>query len=140
MSCNKVAIEGIDTRSLVRHIRSRGAMNAIISSEITDTDTLKKILLEVPSMAGLELSSLVSTKESYESGDPNAVWKVAALDLGIKRNIVDCMVARGMLVKVFPAKTTYREMKEWHADGYFISNGPGDPAVMDYAIEHAVKI
>lgn len=137
---NKVAIEGIDTRSLVRHIRSRGAMNAIISSEITDIDTLKKLLLEVPSMAGLELSSLVSTKESYESGDPNAVWKVAALDLGIKKNIVDCMVARGMLVKVFPAKTTYREMKEWSADGYFISNGPGDPAVMDYAIETVKQI
>ena len=137
---NKVAIEGIDTRSLVRHIRSRGAMNAIISSEITDTETLKKQLMEVPSMAGLELSSLVSTKESYESGDPNAVWKVAALDLGIKKNIVDCMVARGMLVKVFPAKTTYREMKEWSADGYFISNGPGDPAVMDYAIETVKQI
>lgn len=136
----KVAIEGIDTRSLVRHIRSRGAMNAIISSAITDVDELKKMLAEVPSMAGLELSSLVSTREPYEVGNSNAGLKVAALDLGIKKNILDCMVARGIQVKVFPAKTTYREMKEWAPNGYFISNGPGDPAVMDYAIETVKEI
>lgn len=137
---NKVGIEGIDTRSLVRHIRSRGAMNAIISSENTDIETLKKQLATVPSMAGLELSSVVSTKESYEAGDPAAEMKVAALDLGIKKNILDCMVARGIHVKVFPAKASYQEMKEWGADGYFISNGPGDPAAMDYAIETVKQI
>ena len=135
---NKVAIEGVDTRALVRHIRSRGAMNAIISSETTDVDVLKKKLKEVPSMAGLELSSIVSTKESYEVGDPASSVKVAALDLGIKSHILKCMVTRGMHVKVFPAKTSYAEMKSWNPDGYFISNGPGDPAVMDYAI-HTVR-
>lgn len=137
---NKVAIEGIDTRALVRHIRSRGAMNAIISSETTDLEVLKKQLEAVPSMAGLELSSIVSTTTAYEAGDMNAELKVAALDLGIKKNILDCMVARGMQVKVFPAKTSYQEMKSWGADGYFISNGPGDPAVMDYAIETVKQI
>lgn len=137
---NKVAIEGIDTRSLVRHIRSRGAMNAIISSETTDLEILRKQLEAVPSMAGLELSSIVSTKESYIAGNPGAELKVAALDLGIKKNILDCMVARGIEVKVFPAKTSYQEMKAWGADGYFISNGPGDPAVMDYAIETVKQI
>lgn len=137
---NKVAIEGIDTRALVRHIRSRGAMNAIISSETTDLGVLKKKLAEVPAMEGLELSSVVSTKESYEAGDSKSIMKVAALDLGIKKNILDCMVARGCHVKVFPAKTSYREMKQWNPNGYFISNGPGDPAVMDYAIETVKEI
>jgi len=137
---NKVAIEGVDTRELVRHIRSRGAMNAIISSEITDVEVLKKKLAEVPSMTGLELSSLVSTKESYEAGDISSEIKIAALDLGIKSNILQCMISRGCHVKVFPAKTSYAEMKAWNPDGYFISNGPGDPAVMDYAIQTVREI
>src|SRR5258706_8924080 len=98
---NKVAIEGIDTRSLVRHIRSRGAMNAVISSEITDINLLKKKLQEVPSMAGLELSSVVSTQQSYEAGESSAPIKIAALDLGIKSYILKSMISRGGYVKVF---------------------------------------
>lgn len=137
---NKVAIEGIDTRSLVRHIRSRGAMNGIISAETTDPEELKVQLAAVPSMAGLELSSIVSTIAPYEAGNATAGIKVAALDLGIKKNILDCMVERGMQVKVFPAKTSYREMREWNPDGYFISNGPGDPSAMGYAIETVKEI
>ncbi len=137
---NKVAIEGIDTRQLVRHIRSRGAMNAIISSETNDVAILKKKLSEVPSMAGLELSSVVTTKESYEAGDPDAAIRIAALDLGIKSNILRCMVDLGCYVKVFPAKTSYTEMKSWNADGYFISNGPGDPASMEYAVKTVREI
>ncbi|MBA3647026.1 MAG: glutamine-hydrolyzing carbamoyl-phosphate synthase small subunit [Chitinophagales bacterium] len=132
---NKIAIEGIDTRSLVRHIRSRGAMNAIISSEISDVPALKNRLNEVPSMKGLELSSVISTHEPYEAGDKSSQLKVAALDLGIKQNILDCMVARGIHVKVFPARTSYKEMKSFEANGYFISNGPGDPAAMEYAVD-----
>jgi carbamoyl-phosphate synthase small subunit len=135
---NKIAIEGIDTRDLVRHIRSRGAMNAIISSETTDVEVLKKKLQEVPSMAGLELSSVVSTKEIYEAGDDSSPIRIAALDLGIKSNILNCMVRRGCYVKVFPAKTSFAEMKSFNPHGYFISNGPGDPSVMDYAI-HTVR-
>ncbi|MCY7410912.1 MAG: glutamine-hydrolyzing carbamoyl-phosphate synthase small subunit [Chitinophagales bacterium] len=137
---NKVAIEGIDTRELVRHIRSRGAMNAIISSETTDVEVLKKKLKDVPSMAGLELSSIVSTKEIYEAGDPSSQIKIAALDLGIKSHILKCMVDRGCYVKIFPAKTSYTEMKAFNANGYFISNGPGDPASMDYAIQTVRQI
>ncbi len=140
MSENKIAIEGIDTRSLVRHIRSRGAMNAIISTEITDIEVLKNKLSEVPPMAGLELSSLVSTPNPYEVGEANSTFKVAALDLGIKKNILNCMVDRGMYVKIFPAKTSYNEMRAWGADGYFISNGPGDPAAMDYAVDTVREI
>lgn len=137
---NKVAIEGVDTRALVRHIRSRGAMNAIISSETTDLKFLKRKLDDVPSMAGLELSSLVSTTDSYEVGDLSSSIKIAALDLGIKSLILKCMVNRGCRVKVFPAKTSYAEMKAWGPDGFFISNGPGDPAAMDYAIQTVRQI
>jgi carbamoyl-phosphate synthase small subunit len=129
-----VAIEGVDTRALVSHIRSKGAMNCIISSEILDPEVLKNKLKEIPDMSGLELASIVSTKVPYELGDPNSPVKVAVLDFGTKRHILDCMVERGAHVKVFPAKTPLEELKKFNPDGYFISNGPGDPAAMDYAI------
>jgi carbamoyl-phosphate synthase small subunit len=131
---NVVGITDVDTRMLVRYIRSKGAMNALISSELTP-DQMKEHLKKVPSMDGLELSSLVSTKEPYFIGDPSASFKVAALDLGIKTNILRNLAARGCYIKVFPAKTPQHEMAAWKPDGYFISNGPGDPAVMDYAIK-----
>ncbi len=137
---NLVGITDIDTREIVRHIRDKGAMNAIISSEITDIETLKQKLKETPSMAGLELSSKVSTNEAYFIGDENAAIKVAVLDLGVKRNILKCLSERGVYLKVFPAKTTFTEMKAWNPNGYFISNGPGDPSVMPYAIETVKEI
>jgi len=131
---NIVSIEGVDTRALVAHIRTKGAMNCIISSEITDVETLKKKLAEVPNMDGLELASHVSTKEAYEMGDKNADVRIAVMDYGVKRHILHCMVDRGAYVKVFPAKTKLEEVKQFNPDGYFISNGPGDPSAMDYAI------
>jgi carbamoyl-phosphate synthase small subunit len=133
-SQNLVAIEGVDTRALVSHIRSKGAMNCIISSEILDAEVLKHKLDEVPDMDGLELASVVSTKVAYELGDPNSPIKIAVLDYGTKRNILSCMVERGAHVKVFPAKTSAEELKKFNPAGYFISNGPGDPAAMDYAV------
>lgn len=129
-----VGIADVDTRMLVRYIRNKGAMNALISSVLTP-DQMKDEIRKVPSMNGLELASRVSTKESYFIGDPNAKFKVAALDLGIKNNILRNLAARGCYIKVFPAKTPHHEMAAWNPDGYFISNGPGDPAVMDYAIK-----
>jgi carbamoyl-phosphate synthase small subunit len=131
---NIVAIEGVDTRALVTHIRSKGAMNCIISSEILDPEELKKKLSEVPDMSGLELASVVSTETAYELGDPSSPIKIAVLDYGTKRNIFNCMVERGAHVKVFPAKTHLEELKKFNPAGYFISNGPGDPAAMDYAV------
>jgi len=130
-----VGISDVDTRSLVRHIRDKGAMNAIISSEILDIEQLKEKLALVPSMDGLELSSQVSTKEAYEYGDKNASKKVAVLDLGVKKNILRNFESRDVFSKVFPAKTAFAEMEKWNPDGYFISNGPGDPAAMPYALE-----
>ncbi len=135
-----VGITAVDTRAIVRHIRSKGAMNAIISSEITDMDTLQQLLAETPSMDGLELASRVSTEEAYTFGEPNAPLRVAALDYGIKQNILRCMSERGCYVKVFPAKTSLEELKAFDPHGYFLSNGPGDPGAMDYAVTTAKAI
>ncbi len=135
-----VSIEGVDTRALVAHIRTKGAMNCIISSETTDIEALKKKLADVPNMDGLELASQVSTKETYEMGDKNAAIRIAVMDYGVKKNILNCMVERGAYVKVFPAKTKLDEVKQFQPHGYFISNGPGDPAPMDYAISTLKQI
>lgn len=132
---NIVGIEGIDTRALVAHIRTQGAMNCIINSEGKTVEELKTMLANVPSMDGLELASSVSTTEAYYKGDPAAAKKVAVLDFGIKENILQCMVGRGVYAKVFPAKTSKEELMAFNPDGIFISNGPGDPAAMPYAVE-----
>lgn len=137
---NIVSIEGVDTRALVAHIRTKGAMNCIISSEITDVEQLKKKLAEVPNMNGLELASEVSTKEVYEQGDKNSSVRIAVMDYGVKQHILECMVSRGAYVKVFPAKTKLEEVKKFNPSGYFISNGPGDPAAMGYAVDTLKEI
>ncbi|ANQ51015.1 glutamine-hydrolyzing carbamoyl-phosphate synthase small subunit [Flammeovirga yaeyamensis] len=139
-SANLVGIADIDTRALVRHIRQKGAMNAIITSETEDLKVIKKQLDATPNMEGLELSSVVTTKEPYIVGDPRAAVKVAVLDLGIKKSILENFTSRGMLCKVFPSNTTFEQMKQWKPDGYFLSNGPGDPSVMDYAVDTAKQI
>ncbi len=126
-------ISDIDTRMLVRHIRNKGAMNAIISSEL-DEDKLANELKKIPSMEGLELASKVSTSKPYIVGKGNKI-KVAVLDLGVKKNILANLIDRGCECKVFPAKTSFAEMKKWGAKGYFLSNGPGDPAVMEYGVK-----
>lgn len=135
-----VAIDGIDTRALVAHIRTQGAMNCIISSAIADVEELKKLLNEVPSMDGLELASTVSTKEPYFLGDEKSELRIAVLDFGIKKNILTCLVERGAYVKVHNAKTSFEELEQFQPHGYFISNGPGDPAPMDYAIKTVKQI
>ncbi len=130
---NVVGISDIDTRMLVRYIRSKGAMNAIISS-VLSPEQLKEEIKKVPSMDGLELASVVSTAKPYFVGDPKSPKKIAALDVGIKTSILKNLAARGCYIQVFSAKTPFKEMDAWQPDGYFISNGPGDPSVMDYAI------
>lgn len=137
---NKVVISDVDTRSLVKHIRDKGAMNAIISNENLQIDSLKEQLKVVPSMEGLELSSSVSTKESYFIGDENSDVKIAVLDLGVKKNILKCLTDRGCYLKVFPMHSTYEEMKQWDPNGFFLSNGPGDPSAMPEVIEEVKKI
>lgn len=130
-----VAISDIDTRALVQHVREKGTMNCIISSDISDLQLLQKKLQDAPDMSGLELSSVVSTQEAYYAGNPEAPIRVAALDFGIKKNILKCMTDRGCYVKVFPAHATIDDMMAFEPHGYFLSNGPGDPAAMPYAIQ-----
>ncbi|MDQ3048267.1 MAG: glutamine-hydrolyzing carbamoyl-phosphate synthase small subunit [Bacteroidota bacterium] len=125
-----VAISDVDTRAIVRYIRDKGAMNCIISSETLDLDILKEKLSKVPSMAGLELSSKVSTKEPYFLGESNAPYKIAVTDYGTKQNILRSLAERGAYLQVFPMKTPFAEMMKWKPDGFMISNGPGDPSVM----------
>lgn len=127
---NIVAISDVDTRAIVRYIRDKGAMNCIISSETLDLDVLKAKLAKVPSMAGLELSSKVATKEVYFFGDPSAEHKVAVTDFGVKKNILRSLSERNCYLQVFPMKTSFEEMMKWKPDGFMISNGPGDPSVM----------
>ncbi|MGV3503962.1 MAG: glutamine-hydrolyzing carbamoyl-phosphate synthase small subunit [Adhaeribacter sp.] len=135
-----VGICEIDTRELVRHIRDKGAMNAIVSSEITDIDQLKALLEATPSMNGLELASKVSTKAVYSVPQEAPKHKVAVLDLGVKRNLLRNFEERGVECKVFPFDTSFEEMEKWGPDGYFISNGPGDPAATVNAVENVVKM
>ena len=129
-----VAITDVDTRALVSYIRDNGTMNAVISTETDDLEVLKARLNDVPNMKGLELASRVSVTEPYFFGNPNAKYKVAALDFGIKRNILRNLAARDIYIKVFPYNTPLEELKAWQPDGYFLSNGPGDPEPLTEAI------
>ncbi|WP_242117907.1 glutamine-hydrolyzing carbamoyl-phosphate synthase small subunit [Aestuariivivens sediminicola] len=124
---NLFAISDVDTRALVSYIRDNGAMNAVISTEVDNIEELKKQLSEVPNMEGLELASKVSTKTPYYFGNENATYKVAALDIGIKKNILRNIAQRDVYIKVFPYNATFEELEAFNPDGYFLSNGPGDP-------------
>lgn len=125
-----VAITDIDTRAIVRHIRSKGAMNAVISSETLDLEVLKAKLKAVPSMEGLELASKVSTQQAYELGEADAPLRVAVLDYGAKRNILRSLAERGCLLRVFPHHSSVADILAFQPNGIMLSNGPGDPAVM----------
>lgn len=135
-----VSIADVDTRALVTHIRSRGAMNCIISSETDDIEKLKAELAKTPDMKGLDLADEVSTKEEYELGDHSSPIKIAVMDFGVKKNILDNLVARGAHVRVHPSKTPLKRLKEFSPNGYFLSNGPGDPSAMPYAINLVKEI
>ncbi len=127
-------ISDVDTRKLVRHIRDHGAQNAIISSTELDPAKLKRALDQAPSMEGLELSSKVSTSKAYETGSPDATYRVALIDFGVKRNIERCLTERGCLVKVFPMNTPLADVIAWRPDGIMLSNGPGDPGAMPKSV------
>lgn len=124
---NLVCISDVDTRALVSYIRDNGAQNAVISTDGTSIEELKKQLAAVPDMKGLELASTVSTKVPYFFGDENATYKIAALDLGIKRNILRNLAKRDCYIKVFPYNSSFADLQSFNPNGYFLSNGPGDP-------------
>lgn len=137
---NLIVISDVDTRALVSYIRDNGAMNAIISTDGSSIDDLKIKLEQAPNMEGLDLASVVSTKEPYFFGNENATYKIAALDLGIKTNILRNLAKRDCYIKVYPYNATFNEMKAFHPDGYFLSNGPGDPDPLASAQEVARNI
>jgi carbamoyl-phosphate synthase small subunit len=137
---NLFAISDVDTRALVSYIRDHGAMNAVISTEVDNIEKLKQQLAEVPNMVGLGLASKVSTKEPYYFGDENATYRIAALDIGIKKNILHNLAKRDTYIKVFPYNTPFDTMNTWNPDGYFLSNGPGDPEPLLEAQDLAKEI
>jgi len=129
-----VCIYDVDTRALVRHIRDKGAMNAIIASNNLDIQNLKTELQKVPSMEGLELSSFVSTKKAYTLGDETSKYRVSVLDFGVKKSILKCLQERGVFIKVFPLNSSLSDIYDFQPTGIFLSNGPGDPSVMNHSI------
>lgn len=137
---NLICISDVDTRALVSYIRDHGAMNAVICADGTSVADLKIQLAQVPDMKGLELASKVSTKEPYFFGNENAKYKISALDLGIKTNILRNLAQRDCYIKVFPYDATYKDLAEFNPDGYFLSNGPGDPDPLFGAIQVAKDI
>ncbi|MFO8030805.1 MAG: glutamine-hydrolyzing carbamoyl-phosphate synthase small subunit [Cyclonatronaceae bacterium] len=186
-----VGITGIDTRKLVLHIREKGVLNAVISSETDKADELVQKAKEWPSMVGLELASKVTCNEPQtfkpadfedlfpqisQTADPvdplvagagdslspeidamatgssdareetghqdtlhQPLLKIAAVDYGIKQNIINSFLKRGCKLRVFPAQTDFETIMEWQPDAFFFSNGPGDPNPMDYALETVTK-
>ncbi|MFQ5571484.1 MAG: glutamine-hydrolyzing carbamoyl-phosphate synthase small subunit [Rhodothermales bacterium] len=124
-----VGITGIDTRRLVRHIRTKGVMNAVISSEDLNDDSLVEKARIWPSMEGLELASRVTIDEAYDYCAGEGA-RIAVYDFGCKLNILRSFTVRGCAVRVFPGSTPLADVLAWNPDGIFVSNGPGDPRAM----------
>jgi carbamoyl-phosphate synthase small subunit len=137
---NLICISDVDTRALVSYIRDNGAMNAVICTDGSAIEELKVALSNVPEMKGLELASKVSTKEPYFYGEEDAAYKISALDLGIKTNILRNLAKRDCYIKVFPFDSSYQDLKSFNPDGYFLSNGPGDPEPLSSAIQLAKEV
>jgi len=132
-----VGIQGIDTRSLTRILRNEGAMNGIISSDDPDLASLKKKLALVPAMSGQDLVQEVTCpqKWTWPSQHSSHAYRVVALDFGIKHNIIRQLDENGCEVIIVPATTSAEEILALEPDGVFLSNGPGDPGPVDYAIK-----
>jgi carbamoyl-phosphate synthase small subunit len=125
------AITGVDTRALVRHIREAGAMRGGIFPETIDEKTARELIEAEPPMAGQDLAATVSPTETSEHGDGNGP-KIAVLDTGVKGSIVRELLARGARVTLYPCTTPAADLLKSDADAILLSNGPGDPAAVDY--------
>ena len=139
-----LAVTGVDTRALTRHIRDHGAVRAVISTDDLDAASLKKRARRLPRMAGLDLAGVVSRKEAFDAGagveSDRETLRVVAIDFGIKRSIVRYLQSAGCHVTVVPAETGAREVRKLSPDGVFLSNGPGDPAAVTYAVKTIEKL
>ena len=129
-----VGIAEIDTRKLVRHIRDKGAMNAVISSVVLEPSELQRDLDKVPDMESLELASKVMTQTAWRMGNENGK-RVAILDFGIKQNMISQLVLQDFYCQVMPGTSSVEDILAFEPDGFFISNGPGDPATLGYAVD-----
>ncbi|MGH7617993.1 MAG: glutamine-hydrolyzing carbamoyl-phosphate synthase small subunit [Gemmatimonadaceae bacterium] len=127
------ALEEVDTRRLTRHLRTVGVMRGVIAAGTTPTREALAALDACPSMEGLDLATVVSTREPYAWGDPNAPYHIVAYDYGIKRNILRLFAEHECRVTVVPAETTADDTLALEPNGVFLSNGPGDPAAVSYA-------
>ena len=127
-------VADVDTRQLTRHIRSRGAMRGVVAVGEAPSDEVKAALAASPAMDGLDLASVATIARAYSEGPPDARHHVVAFDFGMKRNILRLFVQQGCRVTVVPAATPAGAVRELEPDGVFLSNGPGDPAAVDYAI------
>ena len=134
-----VGIKEIDTRSLTRHIRDKGAMNGIISSNDLDIQSLDKKLKKFPDMNGLDLAKDVTTQKKYKWPGKGR-YKVAVIDFGIKKNILRLLSDVGCELTVFPASIKAEDILSFEPDGVFLSNGPGDPLAVTYGIETVKKL
>ena len=134
-----VGIKEIDTRSLTRHIRDKGAMNGIISSNDLNIKSLEKKLKKSPDMNGLDLAKDVTTQKKYK-WPGKGEYKVAVIDFGIKKNILRLLSDAGCELTVFPASTKVEDILSFEPDGVFLSNGPGDPLAVTYGIETVKKL
>ena len=134
-----VGIKEIDTRSLTRHIRDKGAMNGIISSNDLDIQSLEKKLKKFPDMNGLDLAKDVTTQKKYK-WPGKGQYKVAVIDFGIKKNILRLLSDAGCELTVFPASIKAEDILSFEPDGVFLSNGPGDPLAVTYGIETVKKL
>ena len=139
-----LAVTGVDTRALTRHIREAGALRAVVSTETGDVKHLRKAALGLPQMSGLDLVKIVSSKAAYEApapgGSPAPDLHVVACDYGIKRSMLGYLGARGFRVTVVPASTSAKEILKYEPDGVFLSNGPGDPAAVGYAVKAVERL
>jgi carbamoyl-phosphate synthase small subunit len=125
-----VGVAEVDTRRLVRHLRTAGAMRAVASTEVHDLDELQRVVEVAPPMEGAELASEVSTPAPYDAPLDGAAFRVVAYDLGMKRNQLHLLHQAGCAVRVVPATTPAQDVLAWEPDGVFLSNGPGDPAAV----------
>lgn len=134
-----LAVTGVDTRALTRHIREKGALRAVVSTETGDLTHLRKAAQGLPVMGGLDLAKMVTCEKAYEAPGPDGApvpdLHVVAYDYGIKRSMLGYLAGCGFRVTVVPAQTSAREVLKLAPDGVFLSNGPGDPAAVTYAVK-----
>ena len=139
-----LAVSGVDTRALTRHIRDKGALRAVVSTETDDVRHLRKAAQGLPRMGGLDLAKVVTSSQTYEApvpeGAPALDLHVLAYDFGIKRSMLRYLGERGFRVTVVPAQTSAREVLKHKPDGVFLSNGPGDPAAVTYAVKAVERL